>query len=136
TGDDLAHLGELDQKLWVALACPVVGLGIEARSLALVDTDGDGRIRAQELISAAQWITGVLRDTKSLTLQSPSLSLDNIENATPQGQELTAAAKALLVAAGKSDAEELLVADVAGAVLAFGKQPFNGDGVVTPQSAR
>src|SRR5690606_2884804 len=68
TGDDLAHLGELDQKLWVALACPVVGLGIEARSLALVDTDGDGRIRAQELISAAQWITGVLRDTKSLTL--------------------------------------------------------------------
>ncbi|MFM2420538.1 MAG: hypothetical protein RL385_5261, partial [Pseudomonadota bacterium] len=42
-GADLAKLGELDQKLWVALACPVEGLEIDAHSLKLIDTDGDGR---------------------------------------------------------------------------------------------
>lgn len=136
TGDDLAHLGELDQKLWVALACPVVGLGIDARTLKLVDTDNDGRIRAQELIAAAQWVTSVLRDTRSLTQGSSTLSLDSIDDQTPEGRELRAAAEALLVAAGKSGTQELAVEDVAGAVLAFDKQPFNGDGVVTPLSAR
>ena len=26
TGEDIAHLGELDQKLWTVLSCPVKGL--------------------------------------------------------------------------------------------------------------
>ena len=36
---DLAHLDELDQKLWAALACPVKGLEFDERTLALIDTD-------------------------------------------------------------------------------------------------
>ena len=40
------NLDALDQKLWVALACPTNGLEIDARTLALIDTDKDGRVRA------------------------------------------------------------------------------------------
>ena len=29
TGDDIAHLPELDQKLWTVLSCPVKGLEID-----------------------------------------------------------------------------------------------------------
>ncbi len=46
TGADLLSLNELDQKLWVALACPTTGLEFDADTLALIDTDQDGRIRA------------------------------------------------------------------------------------------
>jgi len=35
TGADLMALDELDQKLWVALACPATGLEFDARTLAL-----------------------------------------------------------------------------------------------------
>src|SRR5947207_12089920 len=45
SGDDLAHLHELDQKLWVALSCPVKGLELEERTLELLDLDKDGRVR-------------------------------------------------------------------------------------------
>ena len=52
TGADLLNLEQLDQKLWVALSCPVKGLELDEKTLALIDTDGDGRIRVPELIAA------------------------------------------------------------------------------------
>ena len=48
SGADLMNLDALDQKLWVALACPTSGLEMDARTLALIDTDQDGRVRAGE----------------------------------------------------------------------------------------
>ena len=44
TGADLMSLDQLDQKLWVALSCPVKGLELDEKTLALIDTDRDGRI--------------------------------------------------------------------------------------------
>ena len=37
-GSDLASLEDLDQKLWVALACPTTGLEFDSRTLNLIDT--------------------------------------------------------------------------------------------------
>jgi len=44
SGEDLQHLGELDQKLWVALSCPVKGLEIDEQTLALIDAAEDDRL--------------------------------------------------------------------------------------------
>jgi hypothetical protein len=54
SGADLLNLDQLDQKLWVALACPTQGLVFDPRTLQLIDSDGDGRIRANELIAACK----------------------------------------------------------------------------------
>lgn len=51
TPADLLAIGELDQKLWVALSCPVAGIEFDHRTLALIDSDNDGHIRAPELIA-------------------------------------------------------------------------------------
>ena len=58
SGADMMNLDQLDQKLWVALACPTTGLEFDPRTLALIDTDNDGRIRAPEIIGAARWRQG------------------------------------------------------------------------------
>ena len=55
TGADLLAIDELDLKLWVALACPTTGLEFDKATLALIDTDKDGRVRAPELIAAVKW---------------------------------------------------------------------------------
>src|SRR5438093_41122 len=55
SGSDLMALDQLDQKLWVALACPTTGLHFDPKTLALIDTEKDGRIRAPELIAATKW---------------------------------------------------------------------------------
>lgn len=52
TAADLLALGQLDQKLWVALSCPVKGIEFDARSLQFIDADGDGHVRAPELLDA------------------------------------------------------------------------------------
>ena len=52
TGADLMRVGELDLKLWVALACPTTGIEFDPVTAALIDSDKDGRIRAAELLEA------------------------------------------------------------------------------------
>ena len=45
-----------DLKDWYALSCPLAGLRFDARTLALLDADGDGRIRADELRAALAFL--------------------------------------------------------------------------------
>src|SRR5512138_1257535 len=81
TGADLAHLDELDQKLWVALACPTSGLEFDAKTLALIDTDRDGRIRPPELIAAMKWAGACLKNPDDLLKGAPDLALGAINEA-------------------------------------------------------
>src|SRR5690606_29496007 len=78
TGADLLNLDQLDQKLWVALACPTQGLVFDPRTLALIDTDGDGRIRASELIAAVKWAGALLKDPDDLLKAPTELRLSTI----------------------------------------------------------
>ena len=60
-GDDLAHLDELDQKLWLALSCPTRGLEFDGRTLDLIDTDHDGHIRPGEVLAVVRWARDAFR---------------------------------------------------------------------------
>ena len=72
---DLRALATLDQKLWVALACPTGGLEIDPRTLELIDTDKDGRVRAKELIAAVDFACANLRDPDALFAGAAELPL-------------------------------------------------------------
>src|SRR3977135_1557686 len=58
SGAVLAHLHELDPKLWIALSMPTRGVEIDPRTLDLLDTDHDGHIRQAEVLAAVAWIGG------------------------------------------------------------------------------
>src|SRR3954468_17165470 len=75
-GSDIAHIGQLDQKLWVALACPTRGIEFDSRTLDFIDTDQDRRIRPPELIAACEWACAHLRDADELVAGGDSLALD------------------------------------------------------------
>lgn len=62
SGEDIAHLGELDQKLWTVLSCPVDGLEFDRQTLDLIDTEHDGKIMVNEVVQAAQWLTSVIKN--------------------------------------------------------------------------
>ena len=98
TPDDLLAIGALDQKLWVALSCPVAGSEFDARTLALIDSDGDGHIRAPELIAAAQWAGARLADTAPLA--GGDLPLAAIRADDEEGAAIAAAAREILAASG------------------------------------
>ena len=135
TGADLANLDQLDPKLWVALGCPTRGLELDARTLEYLDADKDGRVRVPEILAAVRWCAARLADLASLVPGSASLPLAAVSTATPEGSALLGAARQILAAAGRADAAEVTVADVADLTRVFEKTPFNGDGVVPPEAA-
>ena len=62
SGKDIAHLGELDTKMWTVLSCPVQGLEIDEKSLRYMDCDADGKIRVNDVVCISKWITGMLKN--------------------------------------------------------------------------
>lgn len=134
TGADLLNLQHLDQKLWVALSCPVKGLELDERSLALIDTDGDGRIRVPELLAAIQWAAARLKDPGLLLKGEDGLPLAAIDDSTPDGRVLLASARQILINLGKKDAAAINVADAADTAKIFSASSLNGDGIVPPDA--
>ena len=66
TGEDIRNLPELDQKLWAALSCPATAVEFDAHTLALLDADGDGRIRVPEVLAATRWTCSLIKDPGEL----------------------------------------------------------------------
>ncbi len=135
SGADLVNLGALDQKLWVALACPTTGLEIDSRTLALIDADKDGRVRAPELIAAVTFACANLKDPGDLFKAAPALPLAAINDALPEGKTLLASARRILADIGKADVTEISLEDVGDPARIFADTVFNGDGVITESAA-
>jgi hypothetical protein len=135
SGDDVAALGALDQKLWVALACPTRGIEFDERTLDLIDSDQDGRIRAPEILDAAHWATGLLKNLDGLTDGRDVLPLAALNGDSEEGRELHASATAILRMLGKAQAVEISLQDAADSERIFNATPFNGDGIIPPEAA-
>src|SRR3954469_8813816 len=88
SGEDISRIGELDQKLWAALACPVKGLEFDERTLELIDIDHDGRVRAPEIIAAVAFADQYLKDIAIIRAGSDKLSITEIDDSQPIGKAL------------------------------------------------
>lgn len=135
TGADLLDLDQLDQKLWVALACPTTGLYFDERTLRLIDADGDRRVRAPELIAAVKWAGSLLKDPDELIRAPEALPLDAIDDSTQAGADIRAAARQILALLGKQDAAAISAEDTADIARLLSLTAFNGDGIVVEDSA-
>lgn len=135
SGADLLHLDQLDQKLWTALSCPVNGLEIDARTLALIDTDRDGHIRVPEILAAVKWMTSILKNPDDLLKQEASFPLSAINEHTEEGRTLLSSARIILRNLGKEEATHLTVDETSDTEKIFAAARFNGDGIITEDTA-
>ena len=134
SGEDIAHLDELDQKLWTVLSCPVNGLEMPQKTLSLIDSDHDGKIHVGEVVASAKWLTSVLKNPDSLVAGGDSLGLDDFNEDNEQGRTLLSCARQILQTAGL-DKTSVSIAEAESYLDLVSKRPFNGDGVVVPASA-
>ena len=130
SGQDIAHLDELDVKMWTVLSCPVKGLEIEEKSLKYMDRDADGKIRVNDVISVAKWMTGALKNPDLLLEGKDSVLLSEINEENEVGLKLAKAAKQILANLGK-ESDSISLADTADSAAIFAKTRYNGDGVIT-----
>ena len=133
SGEDIAHLEELDPKMWTVLSCPVKGLEIDEKSLAYMDCDSDGKIRINDVICTSRWITSALRNPDVLLGCKDYFDIENFNQETELGKMLYLSSSQILANLGKEGTIISLVeaADIASI---FSKTRFNGDGVITEAS--
>ena len=134
SGQDIAHLDELDTKMWTVLSCPIKGLEIDEKSLKYMDFDADGKIRVNDVVGVSKWITGVLKNPDLLLEGKDTISIEAINVETEEGLKLSKAAKQILANLGKEETS-ISLADTADISAIFAKTRFNGDGVITPASS-
>ena len=115
TAADLLALGELDQKLWVALSCPVKGIEFDARSLQFIDSDNDGHVRAPELLGAIAWANSRLTSPDVLVQKCDGVPIALIRDDDDTGQLIKTAALALAKELGKTETDTLTVAEASAA---------------------
>jgi hypothetical protein len=134
TAADLRALGELDQKLWVALSCPVKGLQVDERTLTIIDTDGDRHVRPPEIIAAVSWACARLRDPALLLRGAEVLPVEAIGDG-PEGRAVAEAARWVLSSLGKP-AGSVSAADAAEVGRSLAKGPLKGDGALRPEAGK
>ena len=113
---ELLAIGELDQKLWVALSCPTRGIEFDSATLTLIDSDGDGQVRAPELIEAVRWAEGRLRDPEVLAHKLGGVPLAALRD-DDAGAAVAAAARSLAAELAKGADDALSVDEIGAAQL-------------------
>lgn len=136
TDYDWEHLSELDPKLWMALSCPVAGLEFDQDTLQLLDTDNDGRIRAQEVRESVAWLCQRLLHPTEARQGRAELAMTSLREDTDGGKALAYALRLALKKCAKSETEPLTLAECETVLDEAAGYAFNGDGIVTVQSAR
>jgi hypothetical protein len=115
TAAELLAIDQLDQKLWVALSCPVKGIEFDPRSLEFIDSDGDGHVRAPELIGAIHWAQDRLLDSNLLVKKLAGVPIGAIRADDETGQLIKTAALTLASELGKTENDTLTVEETSAA---------------------
>ena len=133
SGEAIARLAELDPKMWTVLSCPIKGLEIDEKSLAYIDIDSDGKIRVNDVIATAEWMTGALKNPDLILKGSDSIDVDQFDQENEAGKKLHDAARQIIGNLGK-DGNVISLADTSDIAAICAKTRFNGDGVITEAS--
>ena len=133
TGADIAHLGELDPKKWTVLSCPSTGLEIDEKSLKYIDTDKDGRIRVNDIVITAQWVTSAIKNADLLIKGADNIDIELFNQEDANGKRLYTSSKQILANLGK-EGTVISLAETKDSTAIFAKTAFNGDGIITALS--
>ena len=134
SGEDIAHLRELDPTMWTVLSCPVQGLEIDSASLACIDTDGDGKIRVNDVVNTADWAVSALFNADKLLEGASSIAISEFNPETETGRKLASSAREILQNLSR-EGDVISLSDTADRVAIFAGTKFNGDGVIIEAAA-
>ncbi len=122
---------ELPEPLWVATACPTHSLQADARFLAFMDGDNNGRIRVEEVKAAVAWVAEQLSDYDGVDQRSDRLLLAHL---SPAAHRLKETAQILLESQHAVDRSSIELAQVRSSEVSLKRASVNGDGILSPDT--
>lgn len=132
---DLACAVDLDEARWACSSAPIADFACDEAFLAFLDTDGNGRVRTDEVKDAIRWTLARLRNPERLSERSESLPLDEIDTGGPEGEAILAAARRVLANLGKAEACDISLDQVRNQKKIMASAANNGDGIIPASAA-
>lgn len=131
----LAGVLEIDKAHWIATSAPVSGLRTDAVFLGLVDSDANGRIRADEVMDAIKWLMAHLKDPKGINDQTCTLRLDAVDTTTDDGEKILTQIQKILQYLGKEEQLTISLEDIRALKSNIEQSKVSEAGIVLPEAA-
>ena len=135
TPADLRDVLALDDSFWAATSAPTAAFHEDAAFLKYIDSDGNGRMRSDEVRAALRWLLDTLADASRVGSDADSVLLDAVDKDSAAGPGLLVTAAYVNEQAGRKDSADVRLADVRAAMAELRGKPLNGDGVLVPAAA-
>ena len=133
--DDVLNLDKLDQKLWVALACPVSGLEFSDETLEVLDIDKDGRVRVPEILDAVSYIKKYFKRPEVIMEEGDTIPLDALGDEPFEcGHSPSESASSILHILEKDSATEIGFDDINVNDKLFSPAVYNGDKILPAEA--
>ena len=132
---DIISIPDLNDALWTATSAPVSAFDCDPAFAAFMDSDGNGRIRTDEVRAAIQWLQSRISQPEKLHWGAEALALEAVVADVPEGRQLLDGARYVLNAEGRTDAPSIDLPLVRGFLAALTQRPLNGDGIIIPEAA-
>ena len=130
SADDMERIDELDEARWAATSAPVEQFQVDAGFLAFLDTDGNKRIRVNEVKAARAWTWRILHNRERLVAGSDVLHLSDLDPADAEATGIAALAQHLLATSGAGGGS-ITLAEIRRHKTVYVSAFPNGDGVIT-----
>jgi len=128
--EELKHIPDLNVARWAASAAATENLNCDQKFLEFLDSDKNGRIRADEVKEAYFWLKEVVKDFNVLhSGEEAILDLSEINNSTDKGKELLDAVSDLLKECVKDN--KIGIEDIRAKSKTLSSGSLKGNGVIT-----
>ncbi|MBR1608571.1 MAG: hypothetical protein IJ678_03025 [Kiritimatiellae bacterium] len=134
TPADLKDVLALDDSFWAAVSAPTAAFREDPAFLRYVDSDGNGRMRSDEVRAALRWLLDTLADDSKIGAPDDDLDLSAVRKDSAAGPGLLVTAAYVNEQAGRNDGR-IRLADVRAAMAELRGKPLNGDGILVPAAA-
>lgn len=130
----LSDVLALDDSFWAAVSAPTSAFREDPAFLRYIDSDGNGRMRSDEVRAALRWLLDTLSDVSGVGDPAEEISLSTVRRDSAAGPGLLVTADYVNEQAGRSDGK-IRLSDVRAAMSELRGKPLNGDGVLVPAAA-
>ena len=134
TPADLRDALAIDDSFWAVTSAPTTAFDEDPAFLRYLDSDGNGRIRSDEVRAALRWLLARLADDAKVGAPSDDMPVASVASADDAGKAIHTTIAYVNEQAGRSDGV-IRLADVRAAMASLQGKPLNGDGVLVPDAA-
>ena len=129
---DLTFIPEMNDALWAMTSARTNAFRADPDFLSMLDTDGNGRIRVNEVKEAVRWMISVLIDYDGVMKGSDTLRLSAVNRNHPDGREIIRTIRVALANLGYPEAGEISLAQISDQKNIIADALQNGDGIIPP----